>query len=172
MAPSLACCPKLVAGTAFLLLAAACIMLAMDTIYLEDSFTPGRPAAGYFLQPAWVGVIQYTTSGHDLSYTSAGKDDRTISSVNQSFSDLLYVINDYGANINLSLRADRQREAPASELKYILHWNEAYGNKMYGFGFGREPFYAHRCPETRCITTDDRDMVELKRTFFVCFSIF
>jgi hypothetical protein len=149
MASSLACCPRLVAGSAVLLLV-ACIMLAMDTMYL-DSFTARRPA-GYFLQP--VGVIQYTTSVH--LPTREGKDDRTISPVNQSISDL-YVINNYGSNINLSLRADRQREAPVSELKYILHWNEAYGDKKYAFGFGREPFYTHRCPETRCVTTEDRD---------------
>ena len=41
-------------------------------------------------------------------------------------------------------------------MKHILHWNEAYGDKTYGLGFGREPFYTHVCPETRCVTTEDR----------------
>ena len=26
----------------------------------------------------------------------------------------------------------------------------------YDIGFGREPFYANACPETRCYITDDR----------------
>jgi hypothetical protein len=124
-------------------------MLAMDTMYL-DSIMARRPA-GYFLQPA--GVKQYTTSAS--LPTGAGKDDHR-PSVNISTSDL-YILNNYGDNINLSLRADRQRGTPTSELKYILHWSEAYGDKMYAFGFGREPFYDHRCPETRCLTTDDRE---------------
>ena len=45
-----------------------------------------------------------------------------------------------------------------SELKHILFWNEAYGSKEYDIGFGREPFYANLCPDTRCVTTADRKL--------------
>jgi hypothetical protein len=107
-------------------------MLAMDTMYL-DSIMARRPA-GYFLQP--IGFMQY------------GTDNQS------SRSD--YILNNYGGNVNLPLKEDRQINASASELKYILHWNEAYGGRTYAFGFGRVPFYEHRCPETRCVTTEDR----------------
>ena len=50
----------------------------------------------------------------------------------------------------------RQRDSDEKDLKYILHWNEAYGGKEYDIGFGREPFYSSLCPETRCVTTQDR----------------
>ena len=42
--------------------------------------------------------------------------------------------------------------------RYILFWNEAYGSKEYDLGFGREPFYKARCPETRCFATADRNL--------------
>ena len=43
-------------------------------------------------------------------------------------------------------------------FRYILFWNEAYGSKEYDLGFGREPFYNARCPETRCFTTANRNL--------------
>ena len=66
------------------------------------------------------------------------------------------MINNFGDNIDLILTKDRQRDSEEKDLKYILHWNEAYGGKEYDIGFGREPFYSSLCPETRCVTTEDR----------------
>jgi len=60
--------------------------------------------------------------------------------------------------VGLQVVKDRQRNASKNELKYILFWNEAYGSKEYDLGFGREPFYTARCPETRCFTTADRTL--------------
>ena len=37
------------------------------------------------------------------------------------------VVNDFGDNVGLELELHRQRDS--TELKYILHWNEAYGSK-------------------------------------------
>ena len=37
------------------------------------------------------------------------------------------VINNYGDNLNLAMASERQRRS--TDLKYILHWNEAYGSK-------------------------------------------
>jgi hypothetical protein len=28
-------------------------------------------------------------------------------------------------------------------------WNDAYGVRTYDIGFGREPFYKYKCPDTR-----------------------
>jgi len=35
-------------------------------------------------------------------------------------------------------------------------WNLAYGTKEYDIGFGQEPFYKYKCPETRCYSTSNR----------------
>jgi len=66
--------------------------------------------------------------------------------------------NNFGPNVGLQVVKDRQRNASKNELKYILFWNEAYGSKEYDLGFGREPFYTARCPETRCFTTANRNL--------------
>jgi hypothetical protein len=68
----------------------------------------------------------------------------------------LFEENNFGNNLNVLLKVNRQQNALESEMRYILHWNEAYGDKQFVFGLGREPFYQHRCPETRCVTTEDR----------------
>ena len=83
-------------------------------------------------------------------------------------------VNNFGPNVGLQVVKDRQRNASKNELKwvvrnvptkinslhfrYILFWNEAYGSKEYDLGFGREPFYTARCPETRCFTTANRNL--------------
>ncbi|XP_057368597.1 alpha-(1,3)-fucosyltransferase C-like [Daphnia carinata] len=41
-------------------------------------------------------------------------------------------------------------------FKRIVFWNEAYGNKEYGVGFGREALRKHGCPVWQCETTDNR----------------
>ena len=90
-----------------------------------------------------------------------------------------YELNNFGANINLPVLKNRQKDAKNSELKYILIWNKAYGKKLFGFKHGREvirvlilvniqtssalklltfqAFYEYLCPETRCVTTDNRN---------------
>ncbi|XP_040574510.1 alpha-(1,3)-fucosyltransferase C [Lepeophtheirus salmonis] len=68
-----------------------------------------------------------------------------------------YEVNNYGPNLNLILQKDRQKNVNEKDLKIILAWNEAYGSKKYDIGFGREPFYKYKCPETRCYMTDQRD---------------
>jgi hypothetical protein len=68
----------------------------------------------------------------------------------------LFEENNFGNNLNVLLKVNRQQNALESEMRYILHWNEAYGDKQFVFGLGREPFYQYRCPETRCVTTEDR----------------
>ena len=67
-------------------------------------------------------------------------------------------LNNFGDNINLKVDRNRQKNATESDLKYILFWNEAYGTKEYDIGFGRQPFYDNLCPETRCFTTEDRNL--------------
>ena len=37
------------------------------------------------------------------------------------------VVNNFGDNVGLEVEADRQ--LASTQLKYILHWNEAYGSK-------------------------------------------
>ena len=54
------------------------------------------------------------------------------------------------------MRVGRQYDAPESDLKTILMWNDAYGVRDYDIGHGREPFYKYRCPETRCVATANR----------------
>ncbi|XP_071535700.1 alpha-(1,3)-fucosyltransferase C-like isoform X2 [Panulirus ornatus] len=41
-------------------------------------------------------------------------------------------------------------------LKKILYWNDNYGNKHFGFGFGREPFLRAGCRVNTCMTTGSR----------------
>ncbi|XP_063585989.1 alpha-(1,3)-fucosyltransferase C-like [Penaeus indicus] len=41
-------------------------------------------------------------------------------------------------------------------LKKILFWNDAYGNRHYGFGYGREPFIRAGCRINTCTTTANR----------------
>jgi len=91
-------------------------------------------------------------------------------------------VNNFGRNVNLIIEKNRQRNK--SDLKYILHWSDHWnlgGNfttfssvqfgwklnyfvesKEYDIGFGREPFYANACPETRCYITDDRELVPVE----------
>jgi hypothetical protein len=148
---------RLVASLAIIFLI-ACTMLAMDDIYM-DTF---RPA--FFLQPS--GIIEYIICSEqdsqngdcvELLPTAANLlPPTTVNPFPNSTVGDLFEVNNFGSNMNVRLKVDRQREVLDSELKYILHWNEAYGDKLFGFGLGREPFYKHRCPETRCVTTDDR----------------
>ncbi|KAK8732030.1 hypothetical protein OTU49_007146 [Cherax quadricarinatus] len=46
-------------------------------------------------------------------------------------------------------------------LKKILFWNDAYSNKHFGFGFGREPFLRAGCRVNTCMTTGDRSKFPL-----------
>jgi len=71
--------------------------------------------------------------------------------------------NDFGKNIGLRLDPLRQKNSTDSEIKYILFWNEAYGSKEYDLGFGRQPFYDNKCPETRCLATDNRSMFPVEK---------
>ncbi|XP_064093660.1 alpha-(1,3)-fucosyltransferase C-like isoform X2 [Macrobrachium nipponense] len=43
-----------------------------------------------------------------------------------------------------------------TSLKKILFWNEAYGSKDFGLGYGREPFIRAKCPVNTCFTTGNR----------------
>ena len=63
----------------------------------------------------------------------------------------------------MSLDPLRQKNSTDSEIKYILFWNEAYGSKEYDLGFGRQPFYDNKCPETRCFATDNRSMLPVEK---------
>ena len=67
-----------------------------------------------------------------------------------------YEINDYGGNDNLCVSTSRYNDTSIEKLKTILMWNLAYGTKEYGIGFGREPFYKYKCPDTRCVSTSNR----------------
>ena len=67
-----------------------------------------------------------------------------------------YEVNNWGDNTNVLVKKDRHRDAPESEMKYILMWNDAYGVREYDIGHGREPFYKYKCPETRCVATANR----------------
>ncbi|KAI9559150.1 hypothetical protein GHT06_015939 [Daphnia sinensis] len=42
------------------------------------------------------------------------------------------------------------------KFKRIVFWNEAYGNKEYGVGFGRDALRKFGCPVWQCETTDNR----------------
>ena len=46
-----------------------------------------------------------------------------------------------------------------TKIKRILFWNEAYGSKDYGIGFGKEGFQQLSCPITNCFTTDNRTLL-------------
>ena len=47
-------------------------------------------------------------------------------------------------------------------VKRILFWNEAYGSKDYGIGFGDGGFTELNCPIARCWTTDDRNSMAME----------
>lgn len=49
--------------------------------------------------------------------------------------------------------------ARETELKRILFWNEAYGSKDYGVGFGQDRLARLGCPVAGCYTTADRSLV-------------
>ncbi|XP_037783859.1 alpha-(1,3)-fucosyltransferase C-like isoform X1 [Penaeus monodon] len=53
-------------------------------------------------------------------------------------------------------------DADGPPLKRILFWNDAYSNKDFGFGFGREPFIRAGCRVNTCLTTGKRDRFPLK----------
>ncbi|XP_023320067.1 alpha-(1,3)-fucosyltransferase C [Eurytemora carolleeae] len=97
----------------------------------------------------------------DIKHESGDNDLDSSKSSNFKVSKEL-VINNFGDNIDLIMEKDRQRDSDEKDLKYILHWNEAYGGKEYDIGFGREPFYSSLCPETRCVTTQDRSLKNLE----------
>jgi hypothetical protein len=155
MRPPAGCTPKLVASLAIILLV-ACTMLAMDGLFLE-TFKVGHPTM--FVQPLGVRELAAYNCrlGLDCTTTAPRPAEPSINQSSSNGDEKDLVLSNFGSNINLSLHAGRQREAPDSDLKYILHWNEAYGDKKYAFGFGREPFYENLCPETRCVTTEDRE---------------
>ncbi|XP_066979138.1 alpha-(1,3)-fucosyltransferase C-like [Macrobrachium rosenbergii] len=46
-----------------------------------------------------------------------------------------------------------------SSLKKILIWNEGYGSKTMGFGFGQAPFKLARCEVDSCFVTGNRTLV-------------
>ncbi len=69
-------------------------------------------------------------------------------------------INNYGPNIDMVINPNANRDVNQSDLKTILMWNEAYGAKQMGFEHGREAFFKFKCPETRCVTTDDRSYLD------------
>ena len=50
--------------------------------------------------------------------------------------------------------AARPGEDSKKNMKYILHWSEAYGSKKYGFPLGNERF--KNCQVSNCFTTDNR----------------
>ncbi|ROT85440.1 hypothetical protein C7M84_014043 [Penaeus vannamei] len=54
------------------------------------------------------------------------------------------------------------RDVDGPPLKKILFWNDAYSNKDFGFGFGREPFIRAGCRVNTCLTTGKRDRFPLK----------
>jgi len=69
----------------------------------------------------------------------------------------LYDVNNYGPYVNVTVRKDRDKNAKPGEIKKILMWNEAYGDKQFALhGWGREGFYRLKCPETRCEASDNR----------------
>lgn len=65
-------------------------------------------------------------------------------------------VNNYGTRHNLLVQSDRFENVPENELKTILFWNDAYGVREYDIGFGREPFFRYKCPDTRCYATANR----------------
>ncbi|XP_063850210.1 alpha-(1,3)-fucosyltransferase C-like isoform X3 [Scylla paramamosain] len=48
------------------------------------------------------------------------------------------------------------------KYKIILYWNEIYGNKHFGFGFGHNPFILAGCRVNTCLTTGDRHRYPLE----------
>eukprot|EP00096_Caligus_rogercresseyi_P009651 TRINITY_DN3306_c0_g1_i1.p2 TRINITY_DN3306_c0_g1~~TRINITY_DN3306_c0_g1_i1.p2 ORF type:complete len:397 (-),score=104.04 TRINITY_DN3306_c0_g1_i1:859-2049(-) len=71
-------------------------------------------------------------------------------------------LNNYGPHRHLAVSRDRQKGTEEKDLKVILAWNEAYGGKVYDIGSGREAFYKYKCPETRCMLTDDRGLRDVE----------
>ena len=67
-----------------------------------------------------------------------------------------YNMNDFGGNDKLCVDVSRYNSTSPEKLKTILMWNLAYGTKDYGLGFGRDPFYKYKCPDTRCYSTSNR----------------
>ncbi|XP_068213476.1 alpha-(1,3)-fucosyltransferase C-like [Palaemon carinicauda] len=49
-------------------------------------------------------------------------------------------------------------------LKKILFWNDSYGSKYFGLGYGREPFIRAKCPVNTCFTTSDRNRFKPEET--------
>ena len=47
----------------------------------------------------------------------------------------------------------------SSGTKYILHWNEAYGSRKYGFDNGNVRFIQNKCKVRDCVTTDNRKLL-------------
>ncbi len=71
-----------------------------------------------------------------------------------------FEVNNYGDNVNLLVNKTRYRDVPKERWKNILFWNDAYGTRRYDIGFGNEPFYEYRCPETRCYATANRSYLK------------
>ena len=71
-----------------------------------------------------------------------------------------FVVNDFGNYDKLCVDSIRHKDTPSNKLKTILMWNEAYGTKEYDIGFGREPFFKYKCPETRCYSTSNRSYLQ------------
>lgn len=47
------------------------------------------------------------------------------------------------------------------KLKILLFWNEAYGQKHFSLGYGREPFIRAGCRVNTCLATADRERYPL-----------
>ena len=45
--------------------------------------------------------------------------------------ELNYKVNNFGDNINLTISKLGQNYTKDEDIKYILFWNEAYGNKVF-----------------------------------------
>ena len=73
-----------------------------------------------------------------------------------------YIFN--GHKINRQRRTERYEmmnkydkdSVETGTWKKILFWNEAYGNKNYGIGIGKDVFRRASCPVWQCETTDNR----------------
>jgi len=62
----------------------------------------------------------------------------------------------------LKLKAYHQKKRYQG-LKYILHWNDFFGDYTYGLeADGRGPFLENDCPESRCYVTSNRSLLPVE----------
>ena len=55
---------------------------------------------------------------------------------------------------------DSSEETVPLGYKTILFWTPLYKSQDFRFGLGAEAFHKNKCRETRCITTNNRDMLK------------